>query len=290
VEWIREGEVSFPRTPGEPDSVRAWRPWVLEEADATLRMWYTGSDGTTSRILTAVRPPGGGWERLGVAIDAGSAGDSDSYGAESPCVVKTPGGYLMVYGGSDGEISRLHMATSEDSHRWDTQGTIMQRGPEDAGGANHPCLLMTGERWWLFYTGYPGPGGGQRSLLVAAVSQTGASWDRVGAILEPEAGEVAVSHPCALEVSRTIYTFYASDVGGPVRIALATSSEGLSWDRRGTVLEPAGQGPDGSSVHTPCVVRLHDGSVGMWYAGIPIGDEELGYRICSARFSGPWST
>jgi hypothetical protein len=118
VEVIRQGEVSFPRTPGEPDSLRAWRPWVLEDEDATLRMWYTGSDGTTSRILTAERRPGGGWERQGVAIDAGFAGDSDSYGAESPCVVKTPGGYLMVYGGSDGEISRPHMATSEDSHRW----------------------------------------------------------------------------------------------------------------------------------------------------------------------------
>ena len=59
MEWIRQGEVSFPRTPGELDSVRAWRPWVLEEEDATLRMWYTGSDGTTSRILTAGRPPGG---------------------------------------------------------------------------------------------------------------------------------------------------------------------------------------------------------------------------------------
>jgi hypothetical protein len=34
--------------------------WVLEEAGATLRMWYAGSDGTTSRILTAERPPGGG--------------------------------------------------------------------------------------------------------------------------------------------------------------------------------------------------------------------------------------
>jgi predicted GH43/DUF377 family glycosyl hydrolase len=149
--------------------------------------------------------------------------------------------------------------------------------------------LLVSVPFRLFYTGYPISGGGQRSVLVAAVSQTGASWDRVGAILEPEAGEVAVSHPCALEVSRTIYLFYASDVGGPIRIALASSSDGLSWDRRGTVLEPSGQGPDGSSVNTPCVVRLHDGSVGMWYAGIPIGDEELGYRICSARFPGPWS-
>jgi predicted GH43/DUF377 family glycosyl hydrolase len=253
-------------------------------------MWYSGSDGTTSRILAAERPPGGVWERQGIAIDAGFAGDSDSYGAESPCVVKTPGGYLMVYGGFDGETSRLHMATSDDSHRWDPQGTIIQRGPEDAGGANHPCLLITGERWWLFFTGYPGSSGDQRTVLAAAVSQAGASWDRVGTILEPERGEVAVSHPCVLEVSRTFYMFYASDIGGPIRIALATSSDGLSWDRRGAVLEPAGQGPDGLSVHTPCVVKHHDGSFGMWYAGVPVGDEELGYRICSARFPGPWST
>jgi hypothetical protein len=50
VDWIREGEVSLPRTPGELDSLCAWPPWVLEEADGTLRMWYTASDGTTSRI------------------------------------------------------------------------------------------------------------------------------------------------------------------------------------------------------------------------------------------------
>jgi len=243
VDWVREGEVSLPRTPGEPDSLRAWRPWVLEEADGTLRMWYTASDGTTSRILTAVRPPGGTWGRAAMAIDAGFAGDSDSYGAESPCVVKTPGVYLMVYGGFDGEVGRLHMATSEDSHRWDSQGTIMQRGPEDAVGANHPCLLMTGERWWLFYTGYAGSRGGQRSVLVAAVSQTGASWDRVGTVLEQEQGEIAVSHPCALDVSRTIYMFHASDVGGPIGIAMATSSDGLSWDRRARSWSLKAKGP-----------------------------------------------
>jgi len=276
--------------PGQPDSLRAWCPWVLEEADGALRMWYSGSDGTTSRILAAVRPPGGVWERLGVAVDVGFAGDTDSYGAESPCIVKTPGGYLMVYGGFDGEVTRLHMASSDDAHRWDLQGTIMQGGPEDVGGASHPCLVITGERWWLFFTGYRGLNGGRRSELVAAVSQTGGSWNRIGAILEPERGEIAVSHPCVLDISGTFYMFYASDGGGPIRTALATSSDGLSWDRRGAILEPDGHGPDGLGVHTPCVVRHRDGSLGMWYAGIPVGDEALGYRICSARFPGPWST
>lgn len=285
MEWIREGEVLPLGGPGESDRLRAWRPWVIEDPDGTLRMWYAASDGTTSRILAAVRKPGGAWRRRGTAIDAGFAGESDSYGAESPCVVRTPGGHLMVYGGFDGEISRLHMATSPDGRTWESQGTIMQRGPEDAGGATHPCLLPTAERWWLYYTGYPGGSGG--STLVAATSPTGASWDRVGTILEPETGERALSHPCALEVSRTINLCYASDSGGPVRIALATSHDGVSWDRRGTVLEPDGQGPDGASVHTPCLVRLRDGSIAMWYAGLPVGDEDLGYRICSARFPGP---
>jgi hypothetical protein len=93
-----------------------------------------------------------------------------------------------------------------------------------------------------------------------------------------------------LDVSRTFYMFYASDVGGQIRIALASSSDGLSWDRRGAVLEPAGRGPDGLGVHTPFVMRFRDGSLGMWYSGMPVGDEELGYRICSARFPGPWPT
>jgi hypothetical protein len=51
VEWIREGEVLSPGAPGQPDSLRAWRPWVLEEADGALRMWYSGDDGTQAEYV-----------------------------------------------------------------------------------------------------------------------------------------------------------------------------------------------------------------------------------------------
>jgi len=37
---VREGEVFLPGLSGEADNLRAWRPWVLEEDDGTLRMWY----------------------------------------------------------------------------------------------------------------------------------------------------------------------------------------------------------------------------------------------------------
>jgi len=83
---------------------------------------------------------------------------------------------------------------------------------------------------------------------------------------------------------------HLQDTGWAGGLADAGSAASDAARSRGTVLEPEGEGPDGLSVRTPCVVRLHDGSVGMWYAGIPIGDEELGYRICLARFPGPWFT
>lgn len=288
MKWIREHE-TFPRgRAGEPDSLRAWRPWVIEEEDGTLRMWYSGSDGTSSRILLAARPPGGAWERLGVAIEPGFSGEGDAYGAESPCVVKTPGGYLMVYGGFNGEVTRLHVATSTDARRWISQGTALQRGPEDSLAATDPCILITGERWWLYYTGHGDPTQSPHATVLAAVSRNGASWDRLGPVLEPELGEEGVSHPCVIDVARLFWMFYASDDGGRISIALATSPDGMSWARRGRVLGPADHGSGARSVHTPCTVKQRDGSLRMWYAAIPGEDQELGYRIFCVRSSESW--
>jgi hypothetical protein len=57
---------------------------------APFGMWYTASDGTTSRILTAVRSPGGTWGPPAMANDAGFAGDSDSYGPNRPAWSRPP--------------------------------------------------------------------------------------------------------------------------------------------------------------------------------------------------------
>ena len=224
---------------------------------------YTGGDGTTSRILTAVRPAGGGWDQPAIAIDAGFAGDSDCYGAATPCVVKTPGGYLMVYEGSDGKIGPSSYGHVGGLHRWDPQAAVVPRGPEDAGGATLPCLLLTGELVDVLH-GISGLARRPALGALATVSQTGASWDRVRTVLEPERGEIAVSRPCALEVSRTMYTFFASDVGGPIRIAMATSSDGLFVGPPGHGPEAEGKGPDGLSVQDPCMVSS---TTGPWESG-----------------------
>ena len=285
--WKQEGDVLAPAATGDPDSVRAWEPWALEEDDGTLRMWYAAHDRTTGRILEAVLRPGGRWQRRGVAVDAGLAGESDRYGVGSPCVVRVNEGYLMAYTGFDGQESRLHLAVSDDGDHWISRGTVMQGEDEDSLEGGTPCLVVGGEQWWLYYSGHDRSANGRRSSILAAVSRSGDSWDRVGPVLQPEAGELAVSHPCVMEISRKMYMFYATEHGDQGSIALATSANGVDWTRRGIVLATPGDDPDSSAVSSPCIVRLRDGSLRMWYARRPWGDDQLAYSISAASFSGP---
>jgi predicted GH43/DUF377 family glycosyl hydrolase len=288
VEWTKEGEVLSPASAGDPDSLRAWQPWTLEEEDGTLRMWYSGHDGTTGRILEAVRQSGQPWQRLGVAVDAGLAGDSDRYGVGAPCVVKVNEGYLMAYGGFDGQRTRIHTAISPDGHRWTARGTIVHGEEGDDLSGSTPCLVVGKAQWWLFYSGGDGTHGGRRAAILAAVSQSGGSWDRIGPVLDPEPGELAVSHPCVVEISRTLCMFYASENDEEANIALATSAEGVEWERRGIVLSVPKSEPEALAVTAPCIVRRRDGSLHLWYARRPRGDDQLAYSICAATFPGPW--
>ena len=285
--WHLDGQILL-GSGATPDleSARAFGPSVVEEDDGTLRMWYTAHDGSTSRILEAVQPPGRPWERGGISIDAGLTGESDAYGVESPSVIFTPGGYLMAYAGSNGADTRLHMASSPDGRLWEPLGTFIDREEDDAVGATHPCLVVTGERWWLFYAGYDGSGNGRRAAILAAVSDSGSSWDRVGPVLEPGGDELAVFEPWVVMSQRRFSMFYVSDDARRPAIQMATSEDGISWHRRGLTLPGSADDVDTLEERSPCVLRLRDGTMRLWFASQPTGDVSAAYRLCSATFTG----
>jgi predicted GH43/DUF377 family glycosyl hydrolase len=278
---------SAPRSSSALDGLRAFGPSVLQERDQRLRMWYAGHDGTTCRILEAEQRPGLDWQQVGLSIDVGMWGDTDAYGVESPSVVLTPGGYLMAYAGSDGADTRLHMAASRDGHTWEALGPFIQRGEEDAVGASHPCLVVTSNRWWLFYAGYDGSHDGRRAAILAAVSQSGASWDRIGPILEPAEGEVSVTEPWVVVAQRRLFMFYVSDDDANLRINIATSDDAIDWRRQGIALGP-GPGPGNEmAVRSPCVLRLLEGTLRLWYAARDLTDTEGSYRLWTSAYIEP---
>jgi predicted GH43/DUF377 family glycosyl hydrolase len=285
--WHLDGQI-LPGEEGTADleSARAFGPSVVEEDDGTLRMWYTGHDGSTSRILEAAQRPGRPWERRGVSIDAGLTGGSDAYGVESPSVVFTPGGYLMAYAGSNGADTRLHMASSPDGRLWEPLGPFIDREEDDAAGATHPCLVVTGERWWLFYAGYDGSENGRRAAIFAAVSDSGVTWDRLGPLLEPAGDELALLEPWVVLSQRRFSMFYVSDDARRPAIQMATSDDGIAWDRRGLTLPGSGDDVDTLEERSPCVLRLRDGTMRLWFASHPTGDVSAAYRLCSATFTG----
>jgi predicted GH43/DUF377 family glycosyl hydrolase len=149
-------------------------------------------------------------------------------------------------------------------------------------GATHPCLVVTGEQWWLFYSGYDGSDNGRRATIMAAVSPNGASWDRVGPVLEPTRDEVAVSEPWVLVRHRHFTMFYVSEAEAGAAIDMATSDDGVTWDLRGTTLAPGDVGDDSGRVRSPSAVHLNDGRLRLWYATHTVGDPADGYHLWSA--------
>jgi predicted GH43/DUF377 family glycosyl hydrolase len=141
---------------------------------------------------------------------------------------------------------------------------------------------VTGERWWLFYSGYDGSDNGRRATIMAAVSPNGAAWDRVGAVVEPTRDEVAVSEPWVLVRHRHFIMFYVSDVAARSAIDMATSDDGVTWDRRGTILAPGDVGDGSGLVRSPTAIHLNDGRLRLWYATHTAGDPADGYHLWSA--------
>lgn len=278
MSWSQPIEVFSDSGPwSQLDAGRAFGPCVLQDGAPALRMWYSGHDGSTCRILSAVQEPGENWVRRGVAIDVATNGDSDAYGVESPCVVTTSDGYLMCYAGSDGATTRLHMASSRDGGSWEGLGTILPRGEPDAVGATHPCMVTSAQRTLLYYAGYDGGDNGRRAAILGAAARSHRTWDRVGPLLEPEPGETAVVEPWVLISQRRYLMFYVSDDGNRSTIDLASSDDGMTWRRRGVTLTSSDA--DLSRVRSPCAVKLRAGILRLWYAEPDPADTERAERL-----------
>ncbi|HHL40864.1 MAG TPA: hypothetical protein ENJ37_10190 [Deltaproteobacteria bacterium] len=262
---------------------------VLRDGDRYM-LWYSGHDGVTFRIGLATSTDGVHWTRHpeNPVLDLGPRGSWDDARVDYPLVIKEDGLYRMFYGGS-GNVPwappSIGVATSTDGVHWTRLAESPVLGPGEAGGFDdtyigYPMVMKEGDRYRLWYAGSDRYG---QWKIGYAESTDGIEWSRLlGPVLDlGEEGSwdsMSVSYPRVVKFAGRYLLFYGGTDGGALRIGLATSEDGIFWERSaGTaILEPGEKGSwDGASVLGPMPL-VEDGRIRLWFTAF---DEERLFRL-----------
>lgn len=188
---------------------------------------------------------------LGPPVSVAPDGDS----IDGPSVIRTPSGYVMYHAATaeDGSASRIFRATSTDGKVWTrvatpntavltpTPGTFDEHGvaaPHVVYDAADPA---TPYRMW--YAGR----GAVFGAIGYATSLDGITWTkRAGPVVDHGIGgsadSFAASDPSVIRDGGVWKMWYTGDDSNWKRIAYATSTDGVTWSKGGSVLAPEDPG------------------------------------------------
>lgn len=134
------------------------------------------------------------WQRLGLLLPAGRAGDADAGGCDHPAMLRVGRRHWLWYTADDGlgKGCRIAAASWVVGGTWRRHGVVLGRGAPgqpDEAGAEAPGVLAVAGRIEMVYTGW-GPSGAR---LLRARSTDGLSFDRLGPLAAsgPREGSLA---------------------------------------------------------------------------------------------------
>lgn len=251
----------------------------LVERDGTLHLFYTRKAGALHRIWHAESTDGATWTG---AAEATGLGDDPVLAY--PAVLVEDGRFRMWVGSGT-----FDLAESEDGVAWTIVAESVLR-PSDVGGFGalsllYPTVAPTPDGYVMWFTGYDGA----QLRIGRATSPDGVAWTVSPAepVLSPGAAtgfdNKAVAGPHALRVGDQWLLWYGGyDTSktnpGPYRVGVATSTDGVAWQKAGVSLDLPAAGPDAWSTRDPAVLPRPDGWL-MIYAGL--GTDQR-YRLLRA--------
>jgi hypothetical protein len=147
----------------------------------------------------------------------------------------------------------------------------LQVAPHGGGNAYAPEIVLEDGAYLMWY-GAQGRDGHDRILL--AESPDGLVWEPKGVALD-HGDANHVNDPSVVKVGDTFFMYYTrAPVDIRDEIALATSTDGRTWQEQGTVFRPGADAAwDSLLVGRPSVLH-EDGRFRMWYDGrrdLPVG-------------------
>jgi sucrose-6-phosphate hydrolase SacC (GH32 family) len=228
-----------------------------------------------SRIKAPSRPPMATPHPVPV-LWLGAPDTWESMAVYAPYVIKRGGRYLMYYvgnGRTGGWMwSCIGLATSTDGVHW----TKFEGNPLLLGG--EPCVLYGdfgegGEPYYKMYYRQYAEGTRDKSVIALATSADGIEWTPRGMVLDREPDGERVSDPNVLyqpDGGATgdrylMYYWTFVDKGPRIGVHLATSDDGVHFQRRGPVLTRGDSDSiDGFKGGGGSVLRIN-GVYHMWF-------------------------
>jgi predicted GH43/DUF377 family glycosyl hydrolase len=271
---------------GSWDSAHVFYPAVIYDGNV-FQMWYSGADGSNTRIGYTTSTDGSVWYRhkSNPVLDIGIPGSWDNFVVWFPSILLINSVYCMWYGGKDGTTYRIGYATSPDGITWTKKPSapvvnVGSGGSWEEWYVNGPSVIFDGITYHLWYTG----SNGVNQRIGYATSTDGISWTKSPSNPVLDTGpspwdSVQIGAPSVIYDGIMYHMWYSGSDGTNWRIGYATSPNGISWTKSGSnpvmILGSTGDWDD-EYVLDPTVIfdgiRFH-----MWYAGYDGTISRIGY-------------
>ena len=164
--WSARSQILTKGSSGAFDSAGVSHPSALTDAASSYFLYYSGTNGTVSKIgLATASAASGPFTKTGSPVlDVGGAGAFDQDGVRDPVVVKVAAGdYRMLYTGVDADgIERVGYATSANGAAWTKQGLVLgpslQAFAADETGVEPTGMLVDGSTLHVWTSGIDATG------------------------------------------------------------------------------------------------------------------------------------
>lgn len=264
--WTSQGVIL--EDPDAPPTGGLLAPSLVER-DGVLHLFYTRKDATLHRIWHATSHDGG----VSFTPSGEVTGLGDDPVLAYPSVLVEGGRFRMWVGSGT-----IDLAESEDGDAWTLVAESVLR-PSDTGTVGplsllYPSVLADAAGYAMWFTGYDG----SQLRIGRATSPDGVAWtvDPLAPVLSPGPQTAfdnkATASPRVVASGGRLLMWYggydtAKTNPGPYRVGLATSQDGVAWDKAGVSLDLPADGPDAWSTRDPAVIRAGGGWL-MVYAGL----------------------
>ncbi len=262
-------------------------PSVIYDSSAHLyRMWFssTSMNGGSFSVSTAISYDGEIWYcYLNNPVLLNIPGTWEDQ-LHCPRVIHDIAGYKMYYTAVQGSSMQLALATSPDGITWTQYGNgpIIPAGATGSWDGMAQCfcdVYYDGQTYYMWYIGVSDYSKGRTIGL--ATSQDGIHWNKYAnnPVLTPTGSgweSASLGHPTVTFSHNMFYMIYgaAPDMGVHWSLGVATSTDGINWNRYGKnpVLTPQAEW-EGYSLGGSCLLA-RDSTFHLWYSGV---DGNTGY-------------